>query len=420
MSKNQVFEAAATADNIARISRDLLAAQSLLAGTVDLTPIQTSRWLSDVVGAPVKLKCENLQRTGSFKLRGAYVRIARLDEAERRHGVVAASAGNHGQGVALSAARLKTSATVFMPDGAAIPKQQATRAYGADLQFAGTNVEAAISAAILFAKQTNAVLIHPFDHSDVVAGQASVALEIFDQIPEASTIIAPVGGGGLVAGIALAAKAFRPDLRVIGVQAERLAAYPPSLKAGAPTAIVPTARTMADGIAVAQPGAVPFAIIRDQVDRVLTVAESDLSRAVLQLLERAKMMVEPAGAASVAALLAYPEVFADDRCVVPVLSGGNIDPALLLQVIRHGMSSAGRYLSLRVRMPDRPGEMARLLDDLARCQVNLLDLVHERMALALEPDEVQVALQVETRGERDRDALKGRLRVLGHTLIDTE
>ncbi|MDE8649886.1 threonine ammonia-lyase [Rhodococcus qingshengii] len=420
MPKNQVFEAAATSGNTAQVGHDLIAAQSLLAGIVDLTPIQTSRWLSGIVGTPVKLKCENLQRTGSFKLRGAYVRIARLDGVERRHGVVAASAGNHAQGVALSAALLETPATVFMPDSAAIPKQHATRAYGADLQFAGTNVEAAISAAALFAKQTNAVLIHPFDHSDVVAGQASVALEIFDQVPEASTIIAPVGGGGLVAGIALAAKVFRPDLRVIGVQAERLAAYPPSLKAGTPTAIAPTARTMADGIAVAQPGAVPFAIIRDQVDRVLTVSESDLSRAVLQLLERAKMMVEPAGAAAVAALLAYPEVFADDRCVVPVLSGGNIDPALLLQVIRHGMSSAGRYLSLRVRMPDRPGEMARLLDDLARCQVNLLDLVHERMALALEPDEVQVALQVETRGERDRDALKGRLRVLGHTLIDTE
>jgi threonine dehydratase len=330
--------------------------------------------------------------------------------------VVAASAGNHAQGVALSAAMLGVSATVFMPDGAPIPKQRATRGYGADVRFAGPTVEAAITAASEFADRTNAVFIHPFDHSDVVAGQASVALEIFDQLPEAATIVAPIGGGGLIAGIALAARIFRPDVRVVGVQAERFAAYPPSLEAGAPLTI-PAARTMADGIAVSRPGAVPFGVVREHVDRVLTVSENDLSRAVLMLLERTKLLVEPAGAAGVAALLAYPEFFEGDSCVVPVLSGGNIDPALLLQVIRHGMTSAGRYLSLRVRMPDRPGEMARLLAGLARCEVNLLDIVHERVAPALEPEEVQVALQIETRGERSQARLQTELLDLGYTLL---
>ncbi|MGV9801968.1 threonine ammonia-lyase [Mycobacterium sp. NPDC003449] len=382
---------------------------------VDTSPIQGSRWLSELIGTQVALKCENLQRTGSFKIRGAYVRIARLNAQERRRGVVAASAGNHAQGVALSAALLCVPATVFMPDGAPVPKQQATSSYGADVHFAGPSVEDAIAAARDFAERTDAVFIHPFDHRDVIAGQASIALEIFEQVPEVSTIVVSMGGGGLAAGIAKAVAAFRPDVRVIGVQAENFAAYPASLRAGTPVT-VPSASTMADGIAVARPGDVPFQTIKERLEQVLVVSEDELSAALLRLLERTKLLVEPAGAASVAAMLEHPDQFAQDRCVVPVLSGGNIDPALLLQVIRHGMSSAGRYLSMRVRMPDRPGEMATLLAELARCRVNLLDIVHERIAPSLETGEVQVALQVEIRGHRDRDNLWSRLAALGYTV----
>jgi len=394
---------------------DLEEARRLLDGVADTTPVQDTRWLSGVAGVPVKLKCENLQRTGSFKIRGAYVRIARLSPEERQRGVVAASAGNHAQGVALASAILGVRATVFMPEGAPIPKERATRGYGADVRFAGPSVESAISAAVEFAERTNAVLIHPFDHADIVAGQASVGLEILEQVPEASTIVVPMGGGGLAAGIALAAHALRPDIRVVGAQAERLAAYPPSLHERTPVT-APPARTMADGIAVARPGDVPFGSVLHFVDRVLTVSENDLSRALVQLLERTKLLVEPAGAAAVAAVVSHRETFADDRCVVPVLSGGNIDPVLLLQVIRHGMTSAGRYLSFRVRIPDRPGQISRLMGELAHLQVNLLDIVHERTAPGLDVDEVQVALQIETRGPEHRAAVEAHLAAAGYRL----
>ncbi|MFY0407983.1 threonine ammonia-lyase [Solicola sp. PLA-1-18] len=398
------------------VPSDLADARRLLEGVAETTPVQDSRWLSGAVGSPVVLKCENLQRAGSFKIRGAYVRIARLEESERRRGVVAASAGNHAQGVALSASLLGVPATVYMPDGAPIPKEKATRAYGADVRFAGPSVESAIAAAAEHAERTGAVLIHPFDHADVVAGQATVALEVLEQVPEVSTVVVSMGGGGLAAGVALAVHAVRPDVRVVGVQSERMASYPASLSVGTPVTIDPL-RTMADGIAVARPGDVPFAAVRDLVDTVLTVTEDDLSQALLLLLERAKMLVEPAGAAAAAALVAHPEVFAGERgTVVPILSGGNIDPILLMQVIRHGMVSAGRYLSFRVRIPDRPGELVRLLDELARQHVNVLDVVHERTAAALHVDEVEVALQVETRGDAHREAVQAHLRGLGYPL----
>ncbi|WP_308816638.1 threonine ammonia-lyase [Pseudonocardia alni] len=384
-------------------------ARELLAGVIESTPVAETRWLSGVVGTPVRLKCENLQRTGSFKIRGAYVRIARLNRAEQQRGVVAASAGNHAQGVALSSSLLGLRATVFMPESVAAPKEQATRAYGAEVHLGGVTVEEAITAATEFAERSGAVFVHPFDHPDIVAGQASVGLEILDQVPEVSTIVVPVGGGGLAAGVAEAVRAARPDVRVVGVQAERVAPYPPSLAVGRVSPVEP-GHTMADGIAVARPGHVPFRSVRRGVDHVLTVSEAQLGQSLLLLLERTKLLVEPAGAAAVAALIARPEVFAGDRCVVPILSGGNIDPGVLLRVARHGMTSAGRYLSLRGRIADRPGEMARLLATLARLRLNLLDIAHERTASALDVNEVQVAVQVETRGlEHRHEILTGLL-----------
>jgi len=377
---------------------DIEAARRLLEGVALTTPVEESRWLTKAVGAPVVLKCENLQRAGSFKIRGAYVRIARLTDAERARGVVAASAGNHAQGVALAASLLGTHSTVFMPEGAPIPKESATRAYGADVQFAGPNVETALVAAQEFADRTGAVLIHPFDHPDIVAGQATLGLELLEQVPDLATVVVSVGGGGLAAGTATAIHAIRPDVRVIGVQAERAAAYPVSLREGSPVT-VPCQPTIADGIAIARPGAVPFAAITRHLDGVVTVSEDSLSRALLSMLERAKLLVEPAGAAAVAGLLEHRESIVDGRgTVVAVLTGGNIDPLLLMQVIRHGMASAGRYLSLRVKIPDRPGGLVHLLTELAQLQVNVLDVVHERTSASLNVDEVEVSLQLETRG----------------------
>jgi threonine dehydratase len=377
------------------------------------TPLQDSRWLSEKAGAPVYLKCENLQRTGSFKIRGALVRMTRLSAEERVHGVVAASAGNHAQGVALAAQHLGIRATVFMPEGAPIPKEKATRAYGAEVRFHGHTVDEALTAAQKFTAETGAVLIHPFDHPDIVAGQGTCGLEILEQCPDVRTVLVPLGGGGLLAGIAAAVKEARPEVRIVGVQAERAAAYPGSLEAGEPVPISGMA-TMADGIAVGCPGQVPFAGIQKYVDEVVTVSEESMSTALLQLLERAKVVVEPAGAAAVAAVLDRPSAF--EGPVVPVLSGGNIDPLLLMRVIRHGMAAAGRYLSFRVRISDHPGALARLLAELAHAEANVLEVVHQRTSAQLHLDEVEVALQVETRGAEHREQVLSHLRSAGYPL----
>ncbi|WP_116949918.1 threonine ammonia-lyase [Jiangella endophytica] len=396
---------------------DVEAARELLRDVVRPTPLEDSRWLAGRVGGRVHLKCENLQRAGSFKIRGAYVRIARLSEQERARGVVAASAGNHAQGVALAASMLHTKATVFMPEGAAIVKEKATRAYGADVRFAGTSIDDALLAARAFAAETGAVLIHPFDHPDIVAGQATVGMEILEQCPDVRTIVVGTGGGGLTAGISLAVHHLKPGVRVVGVQAEGAAAYPTSLEAGKPVALERMA-TMADGIAVGCPGDVPFAMIQEYVDSVVTVSEESLSRALVLLLERAKLVVEPAGGAAVAALLDDPGAY--EPPVVAVLSGGNIDPLLLLRVIRHGMAAAGRYLALRVRVPDSPGGLARLLADLAAVDANVLDVVHERTASTLSIDEVEIALQLETRGPEHCERVLGKLRETGYRVSISE
>ena len=387
------------------------AAAELLRGVSINTAMEESRWLSSVVGGPVLLKCENLQRTGSFKIRGAYVRMSRLSDEERARGVVAASAGNHAQGVALAAQMLGIKATVFMPAGAPIPKLNATRGYGADVTFHGAIVDEALTRAVEYAEQTGAVLIHPFDHPDIVAGQATCGLEILQQAPQAASVLVPTGGGGLVAGIALAIKSHRPDIRLIGVQAEGAAAYPGSLAAGHPVALT-SMSTMADGIAVACPGAVPFAEIAEHVDEVVTVSEESISQALVLLLERAKMVVEPAGAVGVAAVLDHPSAFPTPA--VAVLSGGNVDPLLLAKLIRHGMASSGRYLSIRVRIPDRPGGLARLLGELADQGANVLEVVHERTSTALSVDEVEVYVQLETRGPEHAEAVLAQLREHGY------
>ncbi|MEO6605781.1 MAG: threonine ammonia-lyase, partial [Aeromicrobium sp.] len=373
---------------------DVREARRLLDGVIEQTPMAHSRWLTNIASTPVFLKAENLQRTGSFKIRGAYVRIARLSDEQRARGVVAASAGNHAQGVALAASMLGAKATIYMPEGAALPKVAATEGYGADIKFHGSGVTEALVPAREFAEKTGATLIHPFDHEDIMVGQGTVGLEILEQCPEVKTILVPVGGGGLAAGIALL-RTERPDIRVIGVQAEDAAAYPASLRAGHPISTVMGA-TMADGISVAEPGGIPFAVIADLLDDVITVSEETMSRALISLLERAKMLVEPAGTAGVAAILEQPDAF--EGPVVSVLSGGNIDALVLLDVIRHGLAAAGRFLLFRARISDRPGALMGLLSDLAEMQVNVLNVNHDRASESLGVRQVDVDMQVATRG----------------------
>ncbi|WP_369202725.1 threonine ammonia-lyase [Streptomyces sp. PU-14G] len=393
---------------------DVRRAHKTLSGIARTTAVEGSRHLSSLVGAPVHLKCENLQRTGSFKLRGAYVRIAGLSAQERRRGVVAASAGNHAQGVALAASLLGVASTVFMPVGAPLPKVAATREYGARVRMHGQVVDETLEAAKEYAHATGAVFIHPFDHPDVVAGQGTLGLELLEQCPEVRTVVVGVGGGGLLAGMAVAIKALRPDVRLVGVQAEGSAAYPPSLAAGQPVGLT-SASTMADGIKVGKPGDVPFRVISSLVDEIRTVSEDALSSALLLCLERAKLVVEPAGASSVAALLSAPDSF--EGPLAAVLSGGNVDPLVLQRTLRHGMAAAGRYLSLRLRLSDRPGALAALMSELSTADANVLDVSHVRTDPRLGLDEVEVELHLETKGPEHCVEVASGLRAAGYTVV---
>lgn len=378
------------------VDRDRIeAARRALDGVAFTTPLEYSRVLSEVVGGPVFLKCENLQRTGSFKIRGAYVRMARLSDAEKRRGVVAASAGNHAQGVALAARLLGMSAVVYMPTDVALPKLEATQNYGAEVRLWGSTVDEALREARAVAASSGRVMIHPFDHPDVVAGQGTIGLEILESVPEVRTVVVPAGGGGLLAGIACAVNAPGHPVRVVGVQAAAAAAYPGSLAAGKPVPVSRTS-TIADGIAVGTPGAVPFGIIRDLVDDVRTVSEEEISRALLSIIERSKLVVEPSAAVGVAAVLAEPTAF--EPPVVIVLSGGNVDTLVLVNVLRHGLSVAGRYMLLRVRIPDRPGALATLVGHLAATAANVVTLGHVRTGLELLVGEVEIEAELETKG----------------------
>jgi threonine dehydratase len=393
---------------------DVVAARELLRDVISPTPVLRSRVLSDLVGGPVFLKCENLQRTGSFKIRGAYLRIARLTDAERARGVVAASAGNHAQGVAHAAGLLETKSTVFMPEGAPLPKIQATRDYGADIVLHGSSVEDALAGAEEFAAETGSVLIHPFEHPDIITGQGTLGFEIIEQCPQVRTVVIPVGGGGLAAGVSVAVKSLDPAVQVVGVQAAGVAPFPASMAAGRPIPVKGTP-TMADGIAVSVPGELAFGLLSEYGARVVTVTEESLSRGLLLCLERAKQVVEPAGAAGVAALLEHAGEI--EPPAVVVLSGGNIDPLLLSKLLRHGLRAAGRFLAFRCRLPDRPGALATLLHELAGLGANVLDVWHERVTPRLQVGEVEVLLQVETRGPEHCEEMITDLRRAGYTLV---
>jgi len=392
---------------------DIAQAQARLSGVAFRTPAVPARWLSEMVGGPVYLKCENLQRTGSFKIRGAYNRICALSAEERARGVVAASAGNHAQGVALAASMLGVSSTVFMPEGATLPKIEATVAYGAKVEFSGSTVDEALSAAAEYSERTGAVLIHPFDHRDIVAGQATVVIEIVEDHPEARTVVVCAGGGGLLAGICLGVAAGAPGIRMVGVQAQAAASYPPSLAAGHPLRL-PQMSTIADGIAVAQPGTLPFGIIESAGVDFRTVDDEQIAEAVVMCLERSKLVVEPAGAAGVAAVMADPEAF--ETPLVVTLSGGNVDPLLLLRIVRRGLVAAGRYMVISAYIPDKPGHLDLLLAAIADNRANVATVSHNRTDPRLRLDECEVVVEVEVRGPEHADELVADLRTRGFRL----
>ena len=358
---------------------EIEAARRGLADVARLTPVYGSETFSRLAGREVVLKAENLQRTGSFKVRGAVTRIAALTDAQRAAGVVAASAGNHGQAVAWAAREAGIPAVIFVPQDAPMAKIEACRNYAATTELAGVRFEEALASALAYAEETGATFVHPYEDETVIAGQGTIGLELAEQVPQAETVLVPVGGGGLASGIALALRAVKPDARVIGVEIQR------------------DRYTIADGIAVKHPGELTSAILDDVLDGMVTVSDEEISEAIVLLLERSKLVVEGAGAVGVAALLAGR--VGGSGPAIAVLSGGNIDATMLISVMRHGLTVAGRYLVVRTQLADRPGELIKLLSLVAEERGNVIAVEHHREGMDIPVSETEVELTLVTRDE---------------------
>lgn len=381
---------------------------------VRVTPVLSSRTLSDRVGATIALKAENLQRTGSFKLRGALAKIAALGPEGRAAGVVAGSAGNHGQAVAYAARARGIACEVFMPLSAPNQKVDACTEFGATVRLVGASVEESLAAAEARARESGMAFVHPFDDPDVIAGQGGIGLELAEQVRDLRLVVVPIGGGGLVSGVAIALKALRPEVRVVGVQVERCAPVAASLAAGKAVAIERPAPTIADGIAVKRPGELTLALMREWVDDVVVVPEDGVAEAMVLLLERAKLVVEGAGAVGVAALLGGAVAPAREGTTAVILSGGNVDAGVLASVARRHESQAGRRLVVLTRLPDRPGALATLLSLVGRESANLVDITHVREGIDLHVRETAVQLVLETRGRAHADEVLAAIEAEGY------
>jgi threonine dehydratase len=385
----------ATAPGLPEIER----ARALLDGVARITPVFSSETLSKLAGRPVLLKAENLQRTGSFKIRGAYVKVSSLEPEARAAGVVAASAGNHGQAVAWAARELGAPARIFMPQDSPMAKVDATRNYGADVELTGPAFEESLQAALAFAQESGAAFVHPFEDPLVISGQGTIGLEVAEQVEELETVVIPIGGGGLASGISLALRAVRPGLRLVGVQA-------------AGTRPGGSGYTIADGIAVKEPGELTMGILGETLDEIVVVEDEQIAEAIVLLAERTKLVVEGAGAVGVAAIV--HGAVGGSGPVLALLSGGNIDASLMVQVMRRGLALSGRYLVLRTRVPDRPGELAELLGRLAGERVNVVEVEHQREAAGVPVGHTGVELTLLTRDPAHCDELVAKLAEWGY------
>jgi threonine dehydratase len=403
----------AVADPATVTAADVRAARDAVDAVARPTPVVSSRTFSERAGGVVALKAENLQRTGSFKVRGAAAKLAALGEAGRAAGVVAASAGNHAQGVACAAAALGAHCEVFVPGDAPLAKIEAARDQGATVHVGGSGIGECLGTAEAHAREHGLAFVHPYDDPDVVAGQGSVGLELLEQVPDLARIVVPVGGGGLASGIAIAVKSARPDVEVVGVQVETVAAFPGSLRSGEPTA-VEMALTIADGIAVKRPGELTLPLVRHWLDDVVVVPEDDVAEAMVLCMEKAKLVVEGAGAVGMAAVLGGQTRAARSGTTAVVLSGGNVDAGLLASVARRHETEAGRRLVLFTRVPDRPGSLARLLALVGETGANLIHVEHLREGIDLHVRETAVQLVLETRGREHADDVLRCLRDAGY------
>ncbi|MFB6111581.1 MAG: threonine ammonia-lyase [Halobacteriaceae archaeon] len=376
---------------------DVLQARDRVEDVARTTPLDYSHTFSEMTGAEVHLKLENHQRTGSFKIRGATNRIRTLTSAEREAGVITASAGNHAQGVALAASRSGVDAKVVMPEHAPIAKVKATRNYGADVALHGADYNEAQALAEELAVEEERTYVHAFDDWAVMAGQGTLGLEIADQLPDLDTVVVPIGGGGLISGVATGILGRYPEARVIGVQAAGASSVAPSLAKGEVVAL-DSVDTIADGIATRRVGEKPFRVIQERVDEVVTVTDDDIANAVLLLLERAKTLVEGAGAVPLAALLEEAFEYDEDEVIVPALCGGNIDVNLLTTVLVHGLMQRGRYLQIKTVLKDRPGALEDLIEVISEHQANVYAIRHDRAQRDVAMNAAEVELELQTRG----------------------
>lgn len=388
--------ATATAPGLPEIER----ARERLDGVARVTPVYPTETFSRLAGRPVYLKAENLQRTGSFKIRGAYVKLSSLDPEQLAAGVVASSAGNHGQAVAWAARELGAPARIFMPQDSAMAKVDATRSYGAEVELTGAAFEETLATAVAYLERTDGTFVHPYEDTLIISGQGTIGLELAEQVDELETVVLPIGGGGLAAGISLALRAVRPGLRIVGVQA-------------AGTRPGGSGYSLADGIAVKDPGALTMEILGETLDDIVAVGDEQIAEAIVLLAERTKFVVEGAGAVSVAAIL-EGLVGGGSGPVLALLSGGNIDASLMVQVMRRGLALAGRYLVLRTCVPDRPGELAKLLDLLGAERVNVVEVEHQREAAWVPVGYTGVELTLLTRDSEHCEQLLGELGEWGY------
>ncbi|MFC7224443.1 MULTISPECIES: threonine ammonia-lyase [Halalkalicoccus] len=388
---------------------DVYAARERVAETARHTPLEYSHTFSRMTNADVHLKLENFQRTGSFKVRGATNRIMTLSEEEKAAGVVTASAGNHAQGVALAATRVGVDATIVMPEHAPISKLKATQEYGAEVILHGADYDAAAERAHEIEREEGRIYVHAFDDPMVMAGQGTIGLEILEDCPDVDTVIVPIGGGGLVSGIATAIKEQHPDVRVIGVQAEGAASAADSLRKGS-IQEWEHVDTIADGIAVGRIGDLTFEVIRERVDDVVAVSDSEIAIALTALLERSKTLVEGAGAVPLAALLSDAFEYEEDETIVPALCGGNIDLNTLTTVIMRGLVETGRYLKIRTVLKDRPGALRQLIDVIAENRANIYAIQHDRTSRDIAMNAAEVVIDLETRGHDHVEGLVADMR----------
>ena len=384
-----------TAPGLPEIER----ARERLAGVARVTPVFPSETLSRLTGRPVRLKAENLQRTGSFKIRGAYTKLSSLEPERLAAGVVAASAGNHGQAVAWAARELGAPARIFMPQDSPMAKVDATRNYGAEVELTGPAFEETLAEAQAYVETSGGTFVHPYEDTFVMSGQGTIGLELAEQVDELDTVVLPIGGGGLASGISIALRAVRPGLRLVGVQA-------------AGTRPGGSGHTIADGIAVKAPGELTMRILGETLDDIVTVEDEQIAEAIVLIAERTKLVVEGAGAASVAAVLGG--LVGGSGPVLALLSGGNIDASLMVQVMRRGLALHGRYLVLRTRVPDRPGELAELLGRLAGERVNVVEVEHQRESAGIPVGHTGVELTLLTRNPEHCEQLVAQMRGWGY------